>query len=328
MVIDQQIAADIRNTIANCQSILLVSHRNPDPDTIGSNLTLRFLIEKLGKTVVSICIDPIPPSMAFLPGVNSFVNELPENIFNLVITVDASSPAQTGLLDQNLPSLAKTIINIDHHDSNTSFGGINLVIPKAASTTLVILNLLKIWQEKITIDMATSLLAGLYSDTGSFMHSNTDQESYLAAEELMRLGAKHHPIVKNLFRNRSINQMHLWGKVLSEIRVTENKIAVGAIRQKDLQESQAELDDIAGLIDYISSTNDNDFAALLSDEGDGNIRGSLRTRKDNINVSSIAKNLGGGGHIKASGFKIKGQLIKEIRWIITPPDSTSSQAPE
>lgn len=320
MEISTQIAEQILNQILAAQNIIIISHRNPDADTIGSNLALKLIFQKYNKSITSACVDIIPSGCHFLPYAKDYLTDFNPADYDLFISVDAGSEAQTGFLTKypNLKSIAKNWINIDHHASNNGYGSINLVKEHAASATLVLYHLFKIWEQPITAEIATCLLAGLYFDTGSFMHSNTDEDVLETASALLKLGAKQCLIVKNLFKNQSIEQMHLWGKVLSETRLTDNKVAVAGVKSKDLEDHNATTEELSGLIDYLSMVKGNDFAALLTEDGKGNIKGSFRTRKNDINLSEIASNFGGGGHKKASGFTMKGQLEKETRLIIKP----------
>ena len=165
--------------------------------------------------------------------------------------------------------------------------------------------------------MATSLLCGLYYDTGSFMHSNTTDQVYKIAGELMQLGADYKTIAKKLFRSHSLNKLKLWGELLSNLKQTDNNIIVAGLRAEDFNAHNAKLEDCSGAIDYLSMAKDNEFATLLIEDGKGNVRGSLRSRKNDHNLSEIASLLGGGGHKKASGFTIKGKLQKQTVWSIS-----------
>ncbi len=315
MEIPAATASLIYDEIGNAKEILIISHRNPDADTVGSNLALRIFAAKKGKKVTSACVDPVDCGCSFLPDADAFVKEFKSGDFDLVVSVDCGSVAQTVFAQKN-PRLLKKMINIDHHSSNNNFGTVNLVISSAASTTQIIFNLFKTWNEKICGDIATCLLCGLYSDTGSFMHSNTCEEVYETAGELTALGARRNLIVKNLFKRSSYEKLKLLGRILNETQLTDKKVVISAVKKEDLTACQADLNDISGAIDYLNCVKGNRIAALLTEDGKGFIRGSLRTRHDDINLSDIAGNLGGGGHKKASGFTVKGKLEKEVRWVI------------
>lgn len=320
MEIDPTIAGEILSAWQKARRITIISHRNPDADSIGSNLAIRQLLEAMGKEVISACVDPIPGELYFLPNAATYQTSFDLNATDLIICVDAGSTAQTGFLDRQ-PEILQSgvpIINIDHHPSNNGYGSINLVIPDAASATLVIYNLFKLINAPITPCIASCLLCGLYFDTGSFMHSNTGEEVYRTAGELMQLGADMPTIVKNMYKNRSIKQLKTWGKILDGMKVTPNNVVVSGITCDELDACCANSADTSGVIDYLSTVKDAEFATLLVEDGKGNIRGSFRTRRNEINLSEMAGMFGGGGHKKASGFTIPGELKKETIWSIRP----------
>jgi phosphoesterase RecJ-like protein len=300
--------------ILQARSIGLISHRNPDPDTIGSNLSLKEVLTGLGKQVQSICLDPLPQMVRFLPGSENFSPTLDPEQFDLLMSVDCGSTAQTAC-DKQFPEIfSGNYINIDHHASNTCFGRINLVNPKMSSTSEIIYNLIQHWSLRLTPLIATYLLAGLYYDTGSFMHPNTTPEVLQMAEDLYRHGANHQLVIRHLYQNFSLSKFHLWGETLSSLKVTPQNSVVAVVTPENLEHNQAKQEELNGVISYLSTVKGNDFAVLINQDQQGQIKGSIRTNHNHINVSEIAESLGGGGHKKASGFGFPGHLTKEVVW--------------
>ena len=150
------------------------------------------------------------------------------------------------------------------------------------------------------------------------MHSNVCDEVYQTASELMSAGADFCSIVKNMYKNRSIEQLKTWGKILEGMKVTPNNVVVSGITQKELDACCASTVETSGIIDYLSTVKDAEFATLLVEDDKGSVRGSFRTRKNEINLSEMAGMFGGGGHKKASGFNLPGVLQKETVWTIKP----------
>lgn len=317
--IDLDQAAKSWSALAQAERIGIISHRHPDPDTIGSNLALSTFLTGLGKRVHSFCVDQIPYTCHFLPESQNYLCQLDLAEYDLLISVDCGSPGQVAY-DKIHPQLfQKNFINIDHHASNDHFGTINIVQTNLSSTSEIIFNLFKLWQVKITGQMATYLLFGLYYDTGSFMHSNTTPAVLEMAETLLRCGANQQLIIDNLYHNFTEEKFHLWGKTLERIKITDKNSAVAVFGNEEMQEYQNPSENLSGVIDYISMTKESDFAVMISEEKTGQIKGSLRTRFDHINLSELAGQMGGGGHKKASGFGFPGKLSKEVSWkIITP----------
>ena len=299
-------------------TIAICSHRNPDPDTIGSNLALAVFLKRLGKEVISACIDPLPAACNFLPGAGCMDNtsRLPEA--DLLISVDASSPEQLGLPDNITgPGKNHPLVVFDHHRTNTGYGTLNIVFPEAAATALIIYRLFMDlgWHHA---DIATCLLCGLYGDTGSFMHSNTSADCLEASADLLKKGARRDLIIKSLYKNKTPEQLYLWGKIFSEAMLTRNDILVSALKKEDFDKLNTDQQSLAGVIDYLNMVKDSKITALLTEDGSGRIKGSLRTKREDVDLTEIAKSLGGGGHTKASGFTLEGHLKKEIHWKIVP----------
>lgn len=319
MEIDSAISEKIYETIINSKNILIISHRNPDPDCLGSNLALRHVFKRPGVNITSACVDPIPDNYMFFTELNKFVNDIEPEIFDLVISLDCGSPNQAGfpLKYPEMTDMKTPWINIDHHPSNSGYGTLNLVDDEAAATVLILHALFQQWGITITPYLASCLLFGLYFDTGSFMHSSTNAGVLKAAADLLAKGANHKLIVQKLFKNCSVEQLKIWGKALSNVRVTENNVIVTGIMENDFRDCNATCSDLSGIIDYLSSVKGVKFATILSHDSDGNVRVSLRTRRDDVNVSEIAGTFGGGGHKKASGFTLKGRLRKKTYWSIT-----------
>ena len=317
MFIDPAITQKVQDRILKSRRIILISHRNPDSDSIGSNLAMRHYMEKIGKKVFSVCSDPIPHSCRFLPKADLFTNDFDFNENDLLLAIDTSSMQQIGFENKKKTILRhKNLIIIDHHHTNPGFGTINLIYHSAAATTIIIYHLLSSLKAKIDPAMATCLLSGLYGDTGSFMHSNTNEEALEVASILMRLGAQRELIIKNLYKNKTIEQLYLWGKIFSDAVLTKKNILVSAVKNEDLQNFNTDHESISGAIDHLNTIKGSDITALLSEDQNGNIRGSLRTKREDIDLTEIAKSFGGGGHTKASGFTIPGKLKKETQWKI------------
>ena len=322
MEISDDIANTIFDTLKNAQHVLIISHRHPDADTIGSNIALRLVLEKYNVKVTSACIDQLSPGTEFLPHGLDFINTIDPSDYDVYMTVDAGSTSQAAF-PEKFPEMLhreKPFITIDHHPSNTGYGTLNLVVADAASTTLVLYYLFRKWNEEITPQIATTLLYGLYYDTGSFMHSNTCEDVYQVAGALMSLGADQKAITKHLFKERSIEQLKLWGSVLENMTVNDDRVVLSAVQNKTLEDIGATNHQLSGVIDYLSMIKENRFATLLCEDGTGQVRGSFRTRRDDVDVGGMAQSLGGGGHKKASGFTLKGDLAEKVHWSVLPEE--------
>lgn len=309
-----------KKLLREAERILLISHRNPDADTVGANLALRLALAQWGKKAVSACVDPIPENCDFMLGNTDFIRKINPADYDLIVAVDVGA-SYLLRYQEEFPELldkGKTMmINIDHHHSNDFFGQVNIVLPEAAATALIMFYFLRELGFTVDKPIATCLLAGLYYDTGSFMHSNTDAEVYEVAGRLQSRGADFRTIVKKLFHTTPINQMKLWGRIMNRARMNKKNIVSSAVTQKDLDELGVAPKDVSGVIDYLNAVPDSKFCILLTEDKSGNVKASLRTQRDDIDLSELTASFGGGGHKKAAGFTMPGKIEQETGWRIS-----------
>jgi phosphoesterase RecJ-like protein len=319
----QQTAVKILETISNSNYILLISHEKPDGDTLGSSLALANFLDTLAKKYTHFCSDQPADYFKYLLKIENIISDQSQlNLaeYDLVITVDCGDIKRTGI-QADLLKLKNQIqlINIDHHQSNNYFGNLNLVITNASSTSEIIYNFFQLNHLEIDKYIATSLLTGILTDTMNFTNAATNQASLKIAADLLKKGAKIKQIIKYLTANKNLSALKLWGTVLSRLEFSPRyNYAYTVITQEDLLAHQISANEASdGLANFLSALQDIDFILVLTQEIEQVIKGSLRTTKDEVDVGQIAKALGGGGHAKAAGFKINGQLIKaESGWQI------------
>ena len=303
--------------------ILIVSHRKPDADTLGAAIALKKWLNKKDKNITLACCDKPGRTFSFLPDIKSYVQEFDLKNFDLMIIVDAGASYMTNFhlkyddfFDSGIP-----IINIDHHASNDNFGDINIVDTEAASVTVILFKMFKHLGVEIDQEMATCLLAGIYNDTGSFMHANSTKEVFDIASKLMDAGAKIAEISKALFNTKTVSTLRLWGKVLEKAQITDENIVMSVLKDDEFEEVGASPENLTGVIDYLNMIPGTKFSVLINEDRKGNVKGSFRTRRSNVDLSRIAALFGGGGHPKASGFMMPGKLSEEVKYKIVNDDN-------
>jgi phosphoesterase RecJ-like protein len=297
------------------RSYLLVAHERPDGDTISATLAMMKLLESLGKKVTPVSSHGVPEVFRYLPVWHKIKEDFLFGDFDAIILIDNGDLKRTGFLDRIMLAKSKgtTIINIDHHPKNDiwKLANINVVDESSASTCEIIYGLFKKLQVSVTPDIATMLLTGVYTDTGGFQHSNTSPKTLAIASELMSHGAKLKLISGNISNFRSLAMLKLWGVALDHIEYRDDlKIVYSVITRNDISKVGAQEEDLAGVVNLISSIPGEQATLLLYELPDGKIKGSLRTESSRIDVSKIANLFGGGGHKKASGFVIEGKFDK------------------
>ncbi len=232
-----------------------------------------------------------------------------------IFIMDSGATHLTGFNESHPQLFDKSleVINIDHHPSNDFYGKYNLVVTEAASTTAVLYEMCTFLNLPIDRQAATCFLTGIYTDTGSFMHSNTDSDTLNIAARLLAKGANLRSISKDIFNTTKISTMRLWGKVMKNTYQTDDGVTMSVITKKDFEDTGADHSEMTGAVDYVNSVPGSEYSVILT-ERDGKVKGSLRTLRDEVNVADIAGEFGGGGHTKAAGFTLPGSLEKEIRW--------------
>jgi len=319
----QQAAPKILEQIKKSDHILLISHEKPDGDTLGSSLALAHYLEKENKKHSHFCPDLPPSYFNYLPKIEKITtdhNLIDWSGHDLIITLDCGD-LKRALIAENLEKIKnkRFIINIDHHQTNAYFGHYNLVVPQASSTCEIIYKFFELNSIGIDKYMATSLLTGILTDTMNFTNAATNHESLKIASSLLTKGAKVSQIISQISQNKNIQSLKLWGEILYRLEFNpQYNAAYTVITKNDLKNKKISIEEARdGLANFLSNIQGVDFIMVLAEEDNNIIKGSLRTTKDDVDVSKIAESLGGGGHKKAAGFKIKGQLAKDEKgWYI------------
>lgn len=309
----KEISNLIKEEVNKAQNILLLSHKNPDGDTIGSNLALHLYLKTLNKNITSFCIDELPDYLNFLPQSNLISNDhlVFTKKYDLVIILDSGSLEYAGVKDL-LTALDNDykLINIDHHATNLLYGDINLVIYNASSASEIIFRLLKDWNIDWNNQIATCLACGIVTDTGGFLNPATNYQSLVAASELVDNGANINQIVQITLSKNNLLDLKIWGRAFERLtKIDKYDLVYTFLTEEDYIETGVNKDAADNLVNFLQLLKEARVVLLLT-EDNGMIKGSFRTTQD-IDVSELAKLFGGGGHKKASAFSFKGRLINE-----------------
>lgn len=310
-------------SFSEATAIRCICHRNPDGDAVGSLVGIAVLLEAQypGVPVTLHCVDPAPATFSYLQRAGRMRSDLPTEAGDAVVFVDIAEPklsefhlTHPQLFDGSIPSVC-----FDHHPTNPRYATVNFIDPDAASSAEVIVAFADAAHWPISEEAATALLTGVYTDTGGLLHSNTTAGVYRTVARLLRAGARRHIIVQHVFRTAQVSTLKLWGRVLEKISLTDDGGAVSALTEEDFRASGADYSELTGAIDYVNAVPGMRFSLILS-ERDGKVKGSLRTLRDDVDVSAMAQKFQGGGHKKAAGFALPGKLTSEVRWKVVPAD--------
>ncbi len=331
--------------INKARRILFTTHERTDGDDLGSVLALARRAQQDGKQISIVITGGVPPSLRFLPGSelvheqiapataasSAVIDVVRETVvaatasavdiprpktpdqppIDLIIISGCSQPERVG--NPALIALKAPKLNIDHHPDNTLYGDINLVDPEKSSVAELVYDFFQYCRWKIDAAIATCLLTGIFTDTGSFMHSNTRESTLKAAAHLMKKGARIDTVTKHTYKGKAPNILKAWGKALGNAYYdSKQKIIYSIITEQDLKELGAlPASAFEGLVETLNKVPEAKFALFLRQDGNV-IKGSLRSEAHKgTNVSEIAHQFGGGGHKWASGFSVAGKLIKD-----------------
>ena len=307
----------INELIAQSKNILIVSHRAPDEDAVGSALALKFALKKQGINSSVFISDYSSKKYRFLPGYNLIDSELNSNDFDLVFALDYGDVrrlAIDGFLEQKNP----IVITIDHHvDEGANHIGEVKILEPTSSTSEIIYYYLKELGWPIDRDIATCILTGIIGDTGGFLHSNTSYQTLLTVGELLSQGIRINKIIKQILNsNAFVNNSESLGRLLSQAeKHPELDLVYLIINNNDFEKwHKSDLDNLASAINTVE---DCKWALLLVEYQKGKTKGSLRSEEyKGIDVSRIASLFDGGGHRFASGFRVDGEPEKIFRQLI------------
>lgn len=312
----------IRTHFEAFSTIWCICHTNPDGDALGSLLGMFALLQQQypSKTIKAFCKDIVPEQFRYLPLYTNIQHECTAVPNDLLVFVDCAVPKQTGLFEEFPEYFTSqyTSICIDHHVSNSFYATETVLDTSSASACEIIFDIAKQLEWKVDSAIATLLLTGLLTDTGCFLHSNTNSHSYRTAATLLRLQANHSTIVRDVFRSTKISTLRLWGRVLEKMHITSDGAVVSAVTTNDFLASRADYSELNGAIDYLNSVPGMRFSLLLAEKDTQTIKGSLRTLRPDVDVSQLASKFDGGGHKAAAGFTIPGTLESHTTWQIRP----------
>jgi phosphoesterase RecJ-like protein len=295
---------------------LVVSHENPDGDSLGSLLATTLALRQLGKDAVMYLSGdaPLPREYAFMP-FGELTRKVPEDVADRVlVAVDCAKADRIGP-DPGLLMDAKLKVDIDHHHDNSRFGDVNLVVAEASSTGEVLRDVFRELGVQITPDIAEPLYIALVTDTGRFQYTNTTPKALRLAAELVEAGADVHGIFRHVYETVQFAKLKLLARALERAQLFEGgRLVISYLLREDFEEVGAEAPYSEGIIDHLRAVEGSEAVALIREPpgGEGPLRRvSLRSSHDEVDVSAIARKRQGGGHRQAAGFS-SDEPIEEI----------------
>jgi phosphoesterase RecJ-like protein len=294
--------------LRRADKLLLTTHENPDGDALGSLLAMHEILIQLGKDslmFMSAAEFPLPYEYRHLQ-LDGVVHAPPADFGErTVVFLDCGNIDRMPV--DFLQADGLHILNVDHHHDNTRFGTVNLVVGHASCTGEIVLELGKALGAELTLSMAESLYVALVTDTGKFMFDNTTPEAHTMAAELIEVGVSPAEIHRRLYEGLPFARLQLLARALSRVeRFDDGLITMTHLTHEDFAELNALETDSEGIVDHLRAVENTAVAVLvrelLSPDRTGQRKASLRATDDRVDVSVIARSLGGGGHRQAAGL--------------------------
>lgn len=291
----------INNLINDSNSILLLTHVDPDGDAVGSVLAFYHYLTSINKNVDMVILN-IPKIFDFLPSINKVVDTT-EKEYDLGIVLDCATRDRIGQ-NEDLFSRCRDTIVVDHHISNTEYGNLNYVDGNISSCCQVVYYLFKEWNIYFNEDICKSIITGVLTDTNGFGNDSVDSDTFKLASEIKNYGVNIHDVYQKILLTKTMSQYNLMKIAMERLEfIYDGKIAFTYILERDFEQVDAILGEHEGIVDIGRNISGVEVSIFIRENNGWNI--SLRST-GKIDVSKIALAIGGGGHRMASGAKLLG----------------------
>ncbi|MFY7811133.1 MAG: DHH family phosphoesterase [Flavobacterium sp.] len=308
---------DSLSLINKAENILILSHRNPDGDAIGSSLALSMFLNTLNKKNRVVLPNAIPENMKWMSDWEQILiyesEKDKKNVLdaiknaNLIFTLDFNALHRLGILENELKNIETPFIMIDHHETPDSYAKVTFSNTNYGSTCEMIYDFITFlgYSKNINKDIATCIYTGITTDSGSFKFPKTTSKTHQLVAHLIELGIDNSLIHRNIFDNNSFNSLQLMGCYLTNLKLLEHKkTSYSYLSASELQKYNCKKGDTEGFVNLGLSIKDIEFTAYFAENQDDNlIKISFRS-KGNFDVNQFSKKyFEGGGHKNAAGGK-------------------------
>lgn len=305
----------IADRLRNAGSILVLTHMHPDGDALGSMSALAGAAQAVGKRVCLLVPEDFPQQYGYLLDDLSIaapdrLSELSEK-HDLIVVVDTCAFSQLVGLEEALTNLRKKIIVIDHHATNDDLGSERWIDTSASAAGVMIGRLLAKLDWPVTAYVAEAMATAMLTDTGWLRFSNTNPEALRMMADWVAAGVRMEVLYRRIFQADRPERLRLMGRAMERLELFGNdQLAVMTIRKEDFQQTGANQNETENLINESLRIKTVE-AAVIFVEQEGQVRVSLRSR-GMVNVAEVAKRFGGGGHVRAAGFRTS-EPLDEIK---------------
>jgi phosphoesterase RecJ-like protein len=309
--------AEICEAILIRQHFVLTSHARPDGDAIGSQLAMAYALRELGKTAQMVDSDPAPPQFYPFPGVGEItLSRTFDEHADAVIVMECGDLSRTGV-----EGFEKYfVINIDHHPGNTQYGAINWFEESAAACGEMVFDLVEALDVRLTPEIATHIYIAILTDTGSFHFSHISPRTFEICRRCTEAGARPEAIARAVYDSSTLGRLKLMGAVLHNLELEAGgRLACVHMSLRLLKETGSTQEDSDGLINLPLSVKEIEAVIFFKEVGPQSYRMSMRSKGD-VDVLSVARKFGGGGHKNAAGCSMSGPYPEIRRTLVAELD--------
>lgn len=297
----------LNDIISLSKNILIISHLNPDGDTLGSMCGLySAILDNFKKKSDMMLMSKLPDVYKFIPYISNakHISEFDKSReYDLVITVDVASYDR--MFDSSVFfEKSKHTINIDHHITNNEYAEMNYVMPDASSTGEVLYVIIEHLGWEISLKTAKALYTAILTDTGSFRFNNTGRNAFLTVSKLVGLGVVPSEIYKYCYESNTKNHVQFQSYCINNAVFTnDDKIAYAIIYKKDMEKFRVGEEGTEGLTEKLRAIKSVEIAFIVKQLGAALSKISMRS--ETTDISGVCAKFGGGGHKLAAGCTIK-----------------------
>lgn len=311
---------NILEEIDKAESIVILTHENPDGDAIGSSLALYNALKNYGKKP-DIIIPEFPRTFEFLAGANEIKKESEITKYDLAISLDCATIKMLNGF-ANYFEDAKVKITIDHHSTNTMYGDYNYVNGDSPACAQIVLIALEYFKMEVTKEIGTCILTGIITDTGGFKYSGVTAETFELVAGLLNKGISVSKVYKKVLQTKTRANFELRKIACNRLEFLEDgKIAFTYITKEDQENVNAENGDHEGIVEIGRDIEGVEVSVFVR-QNDNGCRVSMRSN-EYVNVSDVCLFLGGGGHMRAAGCTLqctieqaKEKILRQLKNVI------------
>ncbi len=289
-----------KELVDNAETIAIASHINPDGDNLGSTLALRKSLELYGKDVELLANDTIDDYLHFLPEKENY-KEASRDSYDLFMILDCSEFDRIGASLTPIAKASKNTLVIDHHVGGGIDTDLNLIYDTAPATCELVFEIIERLDLPIDKDIASLIYTGLCTDTNRFLYSNVTEYTFYVAGKLLSLGADSEYIYRELYQSKPMKVMKFQTEVISNAEFMDKK-AYSIISKDLVKKHGVQMGDAETIVGMLRDIDEVGVSMILKEYDNGEYKVSLRSK--DVDVAKVARENGGGGHIKASGFSI------------------------